>query len=182
MTPKTISPIQYKAAKHSVENIKPVLKALQKVDAETLKGDIEAMSSLQSFKRTLTKINNEHQAVLDEGQRQYANRPIELIDKAAARLNSDIPKEIELEKAGLKARISTRDIKAKELLKKGFSDEEIDRVVPPVSSDEIALSCTRVAELEAESEAIQEFLADAPRFSTELLKNTQLSQSEEVVQ
>lgn len=174
MTQNTVSPAQYRAAHHAVERISPVLTALENINPQAFQYDAEAAEKVAEFTQFLNGIYDQNKAIIDQGDEQYENRPVELIGAAASRILNEIPHLIELEQKSLQARKEGRELKADELVKKGFSHSEIDRVIPPISSDEIALSHARVAELKTESAAIEKFLGDSPRHDLDLLKGTQL--------
>jgi hypothetical protein len=94
-TNRPISPSDYKAAVYSIERIAPVLATLQKLDSQTLHRDADAVNKVANFTEFLCRIHDLAQAVINQGNEQYENHPIELIGKAASRLNQ-IPRDIEL--------------------------------------------------------------------------------------
>lgn len=177
MTQNTVSPAQYRAAHNAATRINGALASLQRIDSQTLNQDADAMAKLVDFKQLLTSVYEQHKEIVALGDKQYESRPLELINKAASRLNA-IPRDIELEQKTFAARLDTRRQKAEELSER-FSPSEVEKIVPPIPKSEADASAAIIAGLKAEAEAIKAFLGDSPRFSVELLKNTQLSQSEE---
>lgn len=123
---------------------------------------------------------NTWMGVIDDGNQAYENRPEALIQAASNRLLDEIPKQINLEQTTLKHNLRGREMKLEELKKKGFGPAEIDRLSPAGPEVDVDASKARVTALEAEAKAIEAFLADAPRYDVELLKNTALAQQIEM--
>lgn len=174
MNQSITTPGDYKAAVYSVERIKPVLEVLQNLNPQALRHNAEAVAKLTEFTQFLTDIYEQNKAIIAKGDEQFDCRPIELISAAASRLLNEIPHLIELEQKSLQARKECRELKANELVKKGFSDAEICRIIPPIAQNEIDASAAIIAGFKAEAEDIKKFLSDSPRYSTELLKQTSI--------
>lgn len=172
MTQNTVSPAQYRAAHNAATRINGAIASLQRIDSQTLNQDADAITRLTEFTQFLTDIYERNKATIARGDEQFERRPIELINKAASRLNQ-IPRDIELEQKTFAARVDTRRQKVEELGKK-FSDAEIERIIPPISQDEINASRSRIEALKTEKATIEAFLADSPRYDITLLSNTGL--------
>ncbi|WP_027159156.1 hypothetical protein [Methylobacter luteus] len=173
MTKNTIiSPVQYRAAHNAATCINGALASLQRIDDQTLNQNADAIAKMADFKQLLTSVYDQNKEIIALGDKQYESRPLELINKAASRLNQ-IPRDIELEQKTFAARLDTRRQKAEELGKR-FSEAEIEKIVPHIPKSEADASAAIIAGLKAEAEAIKAFLGDSPRFSVELLKNTSL--------
>jgi predicted GNAT family acetyltransferase len=173
-----VSPIEYKAAHHVIEQITPVLKALSQINQQALGNDEEVWAETQKFTRFLNQIRAKNQAVIDQGIVQYNSRPQTLIHVAARRIN-EIPTLVAKEEKSLKNKLNAREAQADELRKKNFAAAQIEQIAPPVSQAEIDASNAVVAGLKTEAEAIQKFLADAPRYDLGLLAGTSLINPEE---
>jgi hypothetical protein len=172
MNQATVSPSQYREAHNAATRINGAIASLQRIDSQTLNQDADAITRLAEFTQFLTDIYKQNKATIAKGDEQFDRRPIELINKAAARLNQ-IPRDIELEQKTFAARLDTRRQKVEELSNR-FSPSEVVKIVPPVPQSEVDASAAVIAGLEAEAEDIKKFLADSPRYSTELLKHTSI--------
>lgn len=177
-TQQPISPAEFKAANYSLEQINPALSAIDKLTKQAIGSEL-AFKEVLDFSRFLKRIRDNQLSVIDSGNLQYNNRPQHLIDAAGLRL-FQIPHDIELESTTMTAKLSARQYKVNSLIKDSFSVAEIDKISPPITVEEIVASADKVAKLQAEAKAIKAFLDDAPRYSLDLLKNTSLSQNNEV--
>lgn len=172
MIQNTVSPAQYRAAHNAATRINGAIASLQRIDSQTLNQDADAIAKLADFKQLLTSVYEQNKEIIALGDKQYESRPLELINKAASRLNQ-IPRDIELEQKTFAARLDTRKQKVEELSKR-FSEAEIEKIVPSITQAEIDASAAVIAGLKAEAEDIRRFLSDSPRYSTELLKQTSI--------
>jgi flagellar biosynthesis chaperone FliJ len=170
---KPVSPSEFQAAQHALAKITPALSSLKHLDKQALGHDESAWAEIQEFIALLDQIQAKNQSVIEHGNAQYTNRPQDLINQATRRLN-EIPTLIRREESALKHKLNAREFEAEELRKKNFSADKIDQLVPPIPQSEIDASNAAVTGLKAEAEAIQTFLADAPRFDVELLCGTTL--------
>jgi flagellar biosynthesis chaperone FliJ len=169
----SVSPSEYQSAHHAIEKITPALSALNHIDKQALGHDEEAWAKTQSFIAFLDQIRAKNQAVIDRGIAQYDNRRQALIHAASRRIN-EIPTLISREEKALKHKLDAREMQASELRVKHFTVAQIYQIAPPVPQSEIDASNALVAGMKAEAESIQKFLADAPRFDAELLRETTL--------
>jgi replicative DNA helicase len=174
MTQNTVSPAQYRAAHNAATRINGAIASLQRIDSQTLNQDADAIAKLADFKQLLTSVYEQNKEIIALGDKQHESRPLELINKAASRLNA-IPRDIELEQKTFAARLDTRKQKVEELSKR-FSEAEIEKIVPSITQAEIDASAAIIAGLKAEAAAIEAFLADAPRYDTSLIHNTKLAE------
>jgi hypothetical protein len=170
---KPVSPSEFQAAQHALAKITPALSALKPLDKQSLAHDEEAWAAVQNLNELLGQIQAKNQAIIERGNSQAQNRPVELINRAARR-QAEIPSLITREQKALQHKLDSREAQASELRKKNFTAAKIDQIVPPVSQSEMDASHAAVTGLQAEAEAIQRFLADAPRFDAELLQGTTL--------
>lgn len=169
----SVSPFEFQAAHHAIAKITPAFSALKSIDKQALGNDEAAWAETQEFMALLDQIQAKHQRVIDCGNAQYQNRPVDLINRAARR-QPEIPSLIEREQKALQHKHSARDFQVAELQKKNFTAAQIDHIAPPVPQSEIDASQAVVAGLKAEAVAIQKFLADATRYDVALLLETTL--------
>lgn len=136
--------------------------------------------TLDDHKRLLKITIQSLESVIKQAEKavtsaEYAdqNKPVELINKAALRLNM-IPGDILKEEALSKGLITANQAKTTELKKQGFSDDEIGSIAPYPQSG-IDAHKSKISELEAEAKGIEEFLKDGPRYDVALLSKSDLS-------
>jgi hypothetical protein len=170
---KSVSPSEFQAAHYASAKITPALSALKALDKQSLGHDESAWAETQAFIALLDLVHTNNQAIIERGNSQNHNRPQELINRAARR-QAEIPTLIAREENTLQHRLDAREAQAEELRKKNFTAAKIDQIIPPIPQCEIDASDAVVVGLKAEAEAIQTFLADAPRFDVELLRGTTL--------
>jgi hypothetical protein len=168
-----VSPSEYQAAHYASAKITPALSALKALNKQSLGHDESAWAETQAFMALLDQIKAKNQAIIERGNAQDQNRPIDLINRAARR-QAEIPALIEREQKDLQHKHSARDFQVAELQKKNFTAAQIDRIAPPVPQSEIDASQAIVAGLQAEAESVREFLKDALRYDVELLRGTTL--------
>jgi hypothetical protein len=164
MKANKISKIQYTSAAKAVTPIQEALFGIKNITDEILGSN----GSVSSFRELLEKTGAGHQAIVNSGQAQYDNRDQKLIF-SMAEVSMKIPARIDMLYKDLSARIAEYEGKAKELEKQGFSHGEIVKICPPISQADIDLVETQKAELQAEGDAIQKYLNDAPEYREELL-------------
>jgi hypothetical protein len=169
----SVSPSEFQAAHYASAKITSALSALKALDKQSLGYDDAAWAETQAFMALLDQIRAKNQSVIERGNSQYQNRPQDLINRAARR-QAEIPTLIAREQKTLQHRLDAREAQADELRKKNFTAAKIDQIVPPIPQSEIDASNAIVAGLQAEMEAVQKFLADAPGFDVELLLGTTL--------
>jgi hypothetical protein len=177
---KPVSPSEFQAAQHALAKITPALSALKALDKQVLGNDENAWAETQHFIALLDQVHTNNQALIERGNSQNHNRPQELINRAARR-QAEIPTLIAREQKTLQHKHSARDFQVAELQKKNFTAAQIDRIAPPVPQHEIDASDAIVAGLQAEMEAVQKFLADAPRYDVALLQETILCPSHDPI-
>jgi flagellar biosynthesis chaperone FliJ len=177
---KSVFPSEYQAAHHALANITPALSALKRLDKQSLGYDESAWAETQEFIALLDQIRAKNQSVIDRGDAQHTNRPVDLINRAARR-QAEISSLIEREQKALQHKHSVRDFQVAELQKKDFTAVQIDRIAPPVSQNEIDASHAIVAGLQAKAEAIRKFLSDAPRYDVVLLQGTTIYPDHDLV-
>lgn len=165
----------YRSAHEAKAVLNQVIEALKKIKTSHIFGDGQAAARINAVGCELQAFLNSWEDFIYRGNQAYANRPEELISKAASRLLNDVPRLINLEKKNLEHKIDAHKVKVEELRKKGLGMQEIDHLCPPVTQEEIDTSTARVAALESEGKALEKFFADAPRYDVELLKNTALA-------
>jgi flagellar biosynthesis chaperone FliJ len=168
---KPVSPSEFQAAQHALAKITPAVSALKALDKPSLGHDEDAWAETQHFIALLDQIQTKNQAIIERGNSQAQNRPVELINRAARR-QAEIPALIEREEKTLQHKLGAREMQTVELQKKNFTAAQIDRIAPPVSQAEIDASHAVVSGLQAEAECIREFLKDAPRYDVALLQGT----------
>jgi hypothetical protein len=176
MKTQPISRKAFLAAQYTIERVNPVISALEQLDEQVI-SDKESFMEALSCHNLLKKIRDSNLAILDAGNLQYENRPTDLINRAASRLNQ-IPHAAELEEKTLAHRVKARDYKTAELLAKNFTNEEVNKIIPEITQSEFDESKSIIAKLNAESKAILQFLNDGPRFDVALLVGTSLEQVE----
>lgn len=163
-----------KAALEIKNSVQPILDRIKTPRSQT--GGLR----LNDYNRLLKITVESLESVIKQAEKavtsaEYANqnKPVELINKAALRLNM-IPGDIHKEEALSKGLITAHQAKTTELKQRGFSDDEIGSIAPYPQSG-IDAHKSKISELEAEANGIEEFLKDAPRYDTALLSKSDLS-------
>lgn len=160
-----------KNAHQSKQQLVPAIEALQRITPHAM-GCAEAHEKITSFSIWLQRFASKADDVISQANLQYNNRPQELIQAANTRLHK-IPDEILLRQKNSQFATEAYEAQTFELKHKGFSSIQISKIVDDPNQT-IDQNKAEIVELEAEREQILAFLADAPAFNIELLKNTTL--------
>jgi hypothetical protein len=168
---KSVTKDQYKQAIVNSTILQPFEFYLSKLDESTISDDVEVQQKITEIKTIITDLHSQHKAVIEKGQEQHSNRPEELINQAATRINL-IPTLIEKEQKAISHKLKSREFKILELQKKHFDQAEIDQICPPISQDEIDRSSDKVNSLEHEKRVLLQFIGDSPEFNIEILRGT----------
>jgi hypothetical protein len=169
---KIVNKTDMKNAYGAKQLLTPAIEALQKITHQALGSSVEAHEKLTHFRAWLQEFASEADAVIRQGNSQYAERPQELIDAACMRLHK-LPDEILLREKRTQAANKNYEAQVAELKSKGFTSGQIAKIVDD-SSPEIERNENEITALNNERDHILAFLADAPVFNTDLLKGTAL--------
>lgn len=161
--------IRAQSIRHSVG---PAAQAIAAIDAGVLGLSTKDANTVADAAAILNKISGDAQAVIDQGNKQFVERDVELINRASSRFFA-IDADIELAKAIQLHTQNAHDVKTDELKKMSFAQEEIDAVLTD-PAPEIAALEQKIAGLRAEKLRISDFLNDSPRYNTDLLKYTSI--------
>lgn len=168
-----------KVTKHDVANahqskrlVGAAVDALQKIGPQSIGCNQTACSKIADFTEWLNEFIEKADSVIKQGEHQYENRPIDIINAATQRM-FEIPGRIELEEKVIQGKMSGHESKVEELRKKGFSAEQISNILPD-PRNEIDVSEKLIADMKAEARNIEMFLADSPRYDVNLIKNAKL--------
>jgi hypothetical protein len=178
---KLITKIQFKNSQHHLFALKPLMDGLEKINPKVISEDLETQQKVKEFKALIGDLISQHRGVIAAGEKQYQNRPAELIQQAASRINL-IPRLIESEQKNLEYKIKAHEIKTEELRKKHFDQVEIDKICSPISQDEVDGSAEKVMAFQDERKTLLKFVSDSPHFDVEILKNTVLYPEEASVE
>lgn len=146
--------------------------ALQKIELQSLGYNPAAYSKINDFTKWLNEFIERSESIIKQGEDQLENRPVDIIHAATQRM-FEIPGRIELEEKMIEVKISGHKTKVDELLKKGFSTEQITIILPDPQA-EIDESQKLIADMKAEAKDIEIFLGDSPRYDVNLIKNAKL--------
>jgi hypothetical protein len=174
---KTVTKNQYKKAILDATILQQFEFYLSKLDATTISDDVEVQQKITEMKTIISNLYAQHKAVIEKGQEQHENRPEELINQAATRINI-IPTLIEREQKAIYHKLKSREFKVNDLKQKRFDQAEINQICPPVSQEEIDAANDKVRALQHESEVLLRFVGDSPEFNIEILKGTELYPAE----
>jgi len=155
----------------ALPKIQALVDALRGTDKQALSYNESTYATVREFEKKILSIHEGYKNVIGQGDMQYENRDQKLIGLAAARVNK-IPSDINLLEVTFKAKTRAREAKVSELLKKGFSHAEIDKITPPIPSVEHDQLTAKVKALRNESAQLMAFTNNKPEFNTELLKGT----------
>ena len=170
MSNKTLTRADLNKAIYSRNLIKPAVEALRKINAQSVGYDKGSFSEIKAFTHWLSAFITCADDVINMAEVQYDNRPRDLINAASIRL-SEIPGIILREQRAAQFALEAYQLQTEELTKKGFDTEQRAKIIydPWVAID---LSNSVVEALNIEAEQLKAYLADAPRYSIELLKGT----------
>jgi hypothetical protein len=168
-----VTKIEFQNAQQHLTDIKPLLDFLNKTDPSTISDESAVQEKISEFKALIDDLLLQHKEVIARGERQYDERPADLINEAATRINL-IPRLIEQEQKSMAHKLKSREFKVLELQKKHFNQVEIDQICPPISQDELDHSADKVQSLEHEKRVLLQFVGDSPEFNTEILRGTEL--------
>jgi len=146
--------------------------ALQKIELQSIGYDQSAYSKITEFTNWLNEFVEKSESIIKQGEYQYENRPVDVINAAVRRL-LEIPERIESEEKVIQGKMSEHKVKEEELRKKSFSSEQIASILPDPQS-EINVSKKLIADMKDEAKAIEMFLADTPRYDMNLIKDAKL--------
>lgn len=155
------------AIKHTVGT---AYEALTTVNTTSLSLSAIEAKTITDAAKILGKINDEAQAVIDQANKQYQDRDVTLINRAANRFFA-IDSDIDLAKATQRGIQQAHDVKMDELKKQGFNQEEINNLLddPAPVIEEFQQT---IDALIKEKAKIEQFLGDAPRYDPNLLNGT----------
>jgi hypothetical protein len=168
---KSVTKDQYKQAIVNSTVLQPFEFYLSRLDAATISDDVEVQQKITEMKAIINDLHSQHKAVIEKGQEQHENRPADLINQAATRINI-IPALIGKEQKAISHKLKSREIKVLELQKKHFDQAEIDQICPPISQEEIDAANDKVRALQHESEVLLRFVGNSPEFNIEILRGT----------
>ena len=144
--------------------------ALAKIYVASLGLSVNEARTITDAARILGKIHDEAQTVIDQGNKQFQGRDVELINRASNRYFR-IDSDLEGAKIFLVNVRKAFDEKTTELKKQGFSQDEINAILDD-PTPEIEARQQTIDTLIAEKAKIEQFLGDAPRFDPDLLNGT----------
>lgn len=148
----------------------PAVEALKKIDSPELGLSLNEGKIIAQAVGILSKVLADSQAAIDAGDKQFQGRDTGLINRVSNRFFA-IDRSIEECKAHQHHAQQAFFEKTAELRKQGFTTLEIKGLVTNPEPEIEALQA-RIDALVAEKFKVEAFLADAPRFSTELLIGT----------
>ncbi|AEG02709.1 hypothetical protein [Methylomonas methanica] len=166
---------RFEAAIYSRERLSPAVDSLAKIDVRSLNvfdgGNrlIDQVTDCLSLLQDALAISV---AIVEKGQKQYDDRDQALLSAASSRY-MQIDGDIEATKHQQESLIDTYKQKIEELIKRQFSQAEIDSIVVNPDEEISALDVV-VDELRNEKLKIQKYLADAPLYDAAYLVGTRV--------
>jgi hypothetical protein len=159
-------------ARYTMQLVSPAIEALGKITPHAV-GCVEAHEKVVEFGAWLQEFVAKAEAVIDQAQRQYDNRPQRIITAASIRFNS-IPEDIEREQKSSENKTAAHKTKSEELRKQNFSESEIQAILP-FPQKEIDAHADAITGLQNEQKNLQSFLTSAPVYNTDLLDMSKLA-------
>ncbi|WGS85014.1 hypothetical protein [Methylomonas sp. UP202] len=144
--------------------------ALAKIDGAALGLSDKDAKTVAAAAEILGKIDSSAQAVIDQANQQYLDRDQSLINLASTRMFR-IGSDIEAAQAHKRHAEQAHLEKTAELTRQGFTQVEIDEILDD-PRPAIEAFQQQISDLGAEKIKLEAFLADAPRFATDLLIGT----------
>lgn len=167
-----ISTADFKAAKHAVSAISEATSGIKKIDFAMLGRCPKKAKKISDFAGFLARLADEFEAVIVQGQQQYENRPIRMINAASLRASS-IPQAIELEQISAQRVSELHHKKTEELTKQGFEEKEIESILPYPQA-ELDEHSANIISLKTELKNLEAFLQDQLLCDTSLLEGAKL--------
>ncbi|MFI3119399.1 MAG: hypothetical protein QX203_05440 [Methylococcaceae bacterium] len=166
--------MNHQTANEIKQAIEPILNTINTALNQRGGLDLEGYRRLVKITKTsLDEVIGQANKVVNAVESAHQQRPVELINKAATRL-SMIHNSIDRERALSGGLTEAHQSKVTELKKQGFTDTEINSIVPYPQS-EIDAHTAKIECLKAERAGIEAFLKDAPRYDQSLLALSDLS-------
>ncbi|WP_341325924.1 hypothetical protein [Methylotuvimicrobium sp. KM2] len=145
---------------------------LQGLDAMT-EADREGINdAVLVVKNRFIQIKDEAKKIIDAAYERHNNRPEKLISMAL-RVHHGIPLEISRKMGSMQAEIRTFQQKKEDLIAKGFTLDEIPKIIQGPSDSEIESVDSECRALSVESAALLKFASD-PFYDYSLLVGTRL--------
>lgn len=171
MTTLPINRAQFDAAKNTLIQMNPCLDAVMSLAANNFFTDMDA-KYLTDFQGWLSNHAADAKNIYDTGLIQYENRPQAHIT-ACFRKDEANQSEINLLNNTSKRLIDRHNEKVLLLQKQGFTEIEIEKVLPSPEA-EIRANAGKIAALTAESKSLWAFTNDAPCFDLALIEGIDL--------
>ncbi|OQK17248.1 hypothetical protein AU255_04980 [Methyloprofundus sedimenti] len=169
---KTIDSTKILLAKSSVEALKPVSDLISKIKHSDLAYNESAIQKVSKFSEFLESLLSEQQAILNQADALQDNRDEVLINLAFQYVNK-IPDRVEGLKKSRPGIEKYHKEKRDELQQKGFSADEINKIIPENQLLEKLSSLEqKVAELKQEEAKLKKFIHDKPFFDTAIIEGT----------
>lgn len=167
-----ITMTDFKAAKHAVGVVSEATSGIKKIDFSMLGRCPKKAKKISDFAGFLARLADELEAVILQGQQQYENRPMYLINAASNRVCA-IPQAIMLEEKNAQSLIEQHSKKVDELTKQGFGDKEIESILPYPQA-ELDEHEANISNLKSEQKNLEQFLSDQLLCDINLLKGAKL--------
>jgi len=171
MTTSPINRAQFDAARNILIQTSPCIDAVMSLAADNCFTDMDA-KYLADFQGWLSSHAADAKKIYDTGLIQYENRPQACIT-ACFRKHEANQREIDLLDRASESLINRHNEKALVLQKQGFTELEIEKVLPSPEA-EIRANAGKLAVLTAESKALWALTNDAPRFDLALIEGIDL--------
>ena len=170
MNTMTLTHTQFISSQHAKKRLEKVIAALDET-AEHLDGEpfVLADDLIGYLKDDL----NDHLKRIEQGVARYSERPEKLISKAL-QIHHAIPGEINLIRASIDHKQRAYKEKYDSLIDKGFTHDEISKIIEPVNQDEIDEAEAQIDRLKSESCELLAFASDV-FWNLDRLKNTRLA-------
>jgi hypothetical protein len=171
MTTSPINRAQFDAARNILIQINPCLDAVMSLAANNCFTDMDA-KYLTDFQGWLSNHAADAKNIYDTGLIQYENRPQAHITACYRKYEAN-QSEINLLNRASESLINRHSEKVLLLQKQGFTELEIEKVLPSPEA-EIRANAGKIAALTAESKSLWAFTNDAPRFDLALIEDIDL--------
>ncbi|WP_341328800.1 hypothetical protein [Methylotuvimicrobium sp. KM2] len=165
-----LSHTQFLASQHAKARLEKVIAALDEA-CEHLDGEpfVLADDLISYLKDDL----DDHLKIIEQGEARYSERPEKLISKALGIFHG-IPGEINLIRSSINHKKRLYEDKLQDLLKKGFTQAEIDKIIAPLGQAEIDEANAEIERLKSESCDLLNFASDV-FWNLDRLKSTRLA-------
>ena len=162
----------FEEAKAVLRTTNPFIESLNQLAGSnhfTEESDTKMLIAMNDW---ITAHSNKSKAIYETGLLQYENRPQAHIT-ACFRKHEANQREIDLLDRASESLINRHNEKALVLQKQGFTELEIEKVLPSPEA-EIRANAGKLAVLTAESKALWALTNDAPRFDLALIEGIDL--------